>query len=184
VIIDAADKNLKKQFVPFIENELIHKTSFKAVSNTNELINNLPNQPYGIQVNPREINLFYLKDNLRERIVFDEDLYSVVNTSITWTQAAILEEVHAYPERFSPNVIMRPLYQEVILPNLCYIGGGGELAYWLQLKHFFNEVNVPFPILLLRNSVLIKTQKQSDKLKNLGISNADMFLKRDAFINK
>src|SRR5690606_4047500 len=184
VIIDAADKDLKKLFVPFMEKELKHKTSFTAVSKTNEIINNLPNQPYGIQVNPREINLFYLVENLRERIVFEEGVFKVVNTDITWTKESILEEVHAHPERFSPNVIMRPLYQEVILPNLCYIGGGGELAYWLQLKDFFNTMNVPFPILLLRNSVLIKTEKQSDKLKKLGISNEDVFLKRDAFINK
>jgi len=184
VIIDAADKDLKQLFIPFMENELVHQTSFKAVSQTNEQINKLPNQPYGIQVNPREINLFYISDDLRERIVFENNRYSVVNTNITWTKESILEEVHAHPERFSPNVIMRPLYQEVILPNLCYIGGGGELAYWLQLKELFNMVNVPFPILLLRNSVLIKTQKQTDKLEKLGISNNDVFLKRDAFINK
>lgn len=184
VIIDAADKDLKKLFVPFMENELLHETSFKAVSKTNENINNLPNQPYGIQVNPREINLFYLKENLRERIILEEGIYSVLNTDITWTKDAILEEIKAHPENFSSNVIMRPLYQEVILPNLCYIGGGGELAYWLQLKDFFNTVNVPFPILVLRNSVLIKNQKQSDKLESLGISNADIFLKRDALINK
>jgi uncharacterized protein YllA (UPF0747 family) len=79
---------------------------------------------------------------------------------------------------------MRPLYQEVILPNLCYIGGGGELAYWFQLKPYFNQVNVPFPILLLRNSVLIQSESQYKKLQNLNISNDAIFLKRDAFINK
>ncbi|WP_100612254.1 bacillithiol biosynthesis cysteine-adding enzyme BshC [Confluentibacter lentus] len=184
VILDAADKDLKQLFVPFMENELLDQTSFKTVFKTNEQINTLPNQPYGIQVNPREINLFYISENLRERIVFENNMYSVINTNITWAKEAILEEVKTHPERFSPNVIVRPLYQEVILPNLCYIGGGGELAYWLQLKDFFNTVNVPFPILLLRNSVLIKTQKQSDKLEKLGISNEDLFLKRDAFINK
>ena len=55
---------------------------------------------------------------------------------------------------------MRPLFQEVILPNLCYIGGGGELAYWLQLKSNFEAQGVVFPMLLLRNSVVIVTQKQ------------------------
>jgi uncharacterized protein YllA (UPF0747 family) len=79
---------------------------------------------------------------------------------------------------------MRPLYQEVILPNLCYIGGGGELAYWFQLKSFFNKAKVAFPILLLRNSVLIQTQQQAQKLKKLNISENDVFLKRNAFINK
>ena len=64
------------------------------------------------------------------------------------------------PEKFSPNVILRPLYQEVILPNLCYIGGGGEIAYWLELKSNFESNKIIFPILLLRNSVLLTTDKQ------------------------
>ncbi|MFI0430704.1 bacillithiol biosynthesis cysteine-adding enzyme BshC [Mariniflexile sp. HMF6888] len=184
VIVDANDVELKKQFIPFMEDELLNLTSFKSVSKANEQINKLPNQPYGIQVNPREINLFYLTENLRERIVFEEGVYKVINTDISWNKSEIIKHLDEVPERFSPNVIMRPLYQEVILPNLCYIGGGGELAYWFQLKHYFNQVNVPFPILLLRNSVLIQSESQHKKLQNLNISKDAIFLKRDAFINK
>ena len=180
VIVDANDRGLKKQFAPFVADELLHQKSFKSVSETNKDLS----KAYGIQVNPREINLFYLKANLRERIVFEDGVYKVLNTEISWSKDAIQKELLEYPERFSPNVIMRPLYQEVILPNLCYIGGGGELAYWFQLKQFFNTVHVPFPILLLRNSVLIKTKQQADKLKKLNISNEDIFLKRDTFINR
>ncbi|TGV04748.1 bacillithiol biosynthesis cysteine-adding enzyme BshC [Flavivirga rizhaonensis] len=180
VIIDANDTDLKKQFAPYIEDELLNQTSFKSVSGTNKNLS----KEYNIQVNPREINVFYLKENLRERIVFEDDVYKVLNTEINWSKSDIQKELLEHPERFSPNVIMRPLYQEVILPNLCYIGGGGELAYWFQLKQFFNTVNVPFPILLLRNSVLIRTKEQADKLKRLNVSNEDIFLKRDVFINK
>ncbi|MFD1162963.1 bacillithiol biosynthesis cysteine-adding enzyme BshC [Hwangdonia seohaensis] len=180
VIIDANEADLKRQFIPFLEDELLNQTSHKSVSKTNEAIS----KDYGIQVNPREINLFYLKENLRERIVFEDDIYKVLNTDISWRKNEVQKELLEHPERFSPNVIMRPLYQEVILPNLCYIGGGGELAYWFQLKQFFNTVKVPFPILLLRNSVLIQTEKQQEKLDKLHISKADIFLKPDAFINK
>ncbi|MBP0903628.1 bacillithiol biosynthesis cysteine-adding enzyme BshC [Mariniflexile gromovii] len=184
VIIDANDAALKKQFIPFMEDELLNQTSFKKVSETNKQINELTNQPYGIQVNPREINLFYITENLRERIVFEEGVYKAVNTNITWSKSELLKVLLEHPQRFSPNVIMRPLYQEVILPNLCYIGGGGELAYWFQLKSYFNQVNVPFPVLLLRNSVLIQSENQAEKLQKLNISNEDIFLKRPAFINK
>ena len=89
-----------------------------------------------------------------------------------------------HPERFSPNVIARPLYQEVILPNLCYIGGGGEIAYWLELKTAFEAMNVPFPILLVRNSALIISGKQADKLERMNISKSDIFLKQNSLINK
>src|SRR5690606_26310679 len=112
---------------------------------------------YGIQVNPREINYFYLLDGVRERIVEQNGRFYVNDTKIEFSREEILKELENYPERFSPNVITRPLYQEVVLPNLCYIGGGGELAYWLQLKAMFAEMKVPFPILLLRNSALVIT---------------------------
>ena len=180
VIIDANNSELKSQFIPFIQDELINQTSYKFVSTTNEGLS----KAYGIQVNPREINLFYLNKSLRERIVCENEVYNVLNTDITWTKESILEEVNKYPEHFSPNVIMRPLYQEVILPNLCYIGGGGELAYWFQLKQYFDKVEIPFPILVLRNSVLIQTEKQFKKLEKLNISTEDIFLKRSTLINK
>jgi uncharacterized protein YllA (UPF0747 family) len=73
---------------------------------------------------------------------------------------------------------MRPLYQEVILPNLCYIGGGGEIAYWLELKSFFNAVKVTFPILSLRNSVLLATEKQAKKVSKLDLTWTDLFSKQ------
>ena len=180
VVIDANHSDLKKQFIPFFEDELLNQTCFKSVSETNnELV-----KSYDIQARPREINVFYLKKNLRERIILQDDVYKINNTNIFFSKQDILKELSKYPKRFSPNVIMRPLYQEVILPNLCYIGGGGELAYWLELKQFFNKAEVPFPILLLRNSVLIQSKQQTEKLKKLKISNKDIFLKQDTFINK
>ena len=183
VIVEANNTDLKKQFIPYLETELLNETSFKAVKDTIEDLNSY-SENFKAQVNPREINLFYLIKNLRERIVFESGVYRAINTDFSWSKDEILEEVKSYPERFSPNVIMRPLYQEVILPNLCYIGGGGELAYWFELKKYFNAVDVPFPMLLLRNSVLIQTEAQQKKLQNLNISKKDIFLKRNAFINK
>lgn len=180
VIIDGDDIKLKKQFAPFVIDELINQTSFKTVSKTIKRLE----KGYKIQVNPREINLFYLTDELRERIVLKDAVYKVNNTNITWTKTEILKEVSNFPERFSPNVIMRPLYQEVILPNLCYIGGGGELAYWLELKEYFETVKVPFPILLLRNSVLLISHKQAQKLDKLNISAEEIFLNQHDLVNE
>jgi bacillithiol synthase len=149
VILDADNRNLKKVFSSYIKSELLQKKSFDKV---NETIAKL--HDYTIQVNPREINLFYILDQLRDRIIFENDIYKVNNTTIKFSQSEILVELENFPERFSPNVILRPLYQEVILPNLCYIGGGGEIAYWLELKSTFELHQVTFPILMLRNSVL------------------------------
>ena len=183
VIIDANTSELKKLFIPFIQKEIEEEVSFKHVTDTNAKLSAIC-KDYKIQVNPRNINLFYLRGNLRERIVHVDGIFSVYGTDISWSKEDLLKEVFEHPERFSPNVIMRPLYQEVILPNLCYIGGGGELAYWFQLKSYFDALNVPFPILLLRNSVLIKTEKQSHKLEKLKVSNTELFINQEHLISK
>lgn len=183
LIIDGNNSALKRLFIPQITSELTNQQAFTSVSKTNNQLTKI-DAAYKVQVNPRELNLFYLKENLRERIVKKAGVYSFLNTDISWDLAGILEEVNAHPERFSPNVIMRPLYQETILPNLCYIGGGGELAYWMQLKGYFETVKIPFPSLLLRNSVQIVSHKQVKQLQNLDVSFEEMFLRQHLLIAK
>lgn len=177
VIIDANDADLKKNFAPYIKEELFNQTAHKKVLETIEKL-----KEYSVQVNPREINLFYIEDNLRERIIFENGNFKVNNTKIEFSEVEILTLLESNPEKFSPNVIMRPLYQEVILPNLCYIGGGGEIAYWLELKSFFDAMNVSFPILLVRNSVLLVTEKQVKKADKLELSWTDLFSKQSNLV--
>lgn len=178
VIIDADDADLKRNFIPYIKEELIQQTAHKKVQKTIEKL-----KEYTIQVNPREINLFYIEDNLRERIIFENGNFKVNNTKIEFSEIEILKLLESNPEKFSPNVIVRPLYQEVILPNLCYIGGGGEIAYWLELKSFFDAVKVSFPILLVRNSVLLASEKQIKKANKLNLSWNDLFTKQADLVN-
>jgi len=179
VIVDGDDVALKQLFIPHIKEELNNQSSFKEVEKSYDIL-----KDYIIQVNPREINLFFIEDGLRERIVFEDDFYKVLNTEIQFTKDELLTLVDTNPEKFSPNVILRPLYQEVILPNLCYIGGGGELAYWLELKEVFTLHNITFPMLLLRNSVLLATEKQNQKREKLNLSWEELFLKTDDFLQK
>lgn len=179
VIIDGDDTDLKRLFIPYVKNELLHQTSFGKVSETNAVLE----KEYPIQVNPREINLFYIEDTIRERIVLEGNRFKVNNTKFAFSEKEILELAERNPEKFSPNVILRPLYEEVILPNLCYIGGGGEISYWLQLKSNFEANKVTFPILLLRNSVLLATEKQLQKADKLNLSWADLFSNQQELFN-
>lgn len=179
VIVDGDHASLKSLFAPAIQKELLEQNAIRAVEKTYPIL-----QDYFVQVTPREINLFYIEDNLRERIIFENNRYKVNNTSLSFSKEEILKELENHPERFSPNVILRPLYQETILPNLCYIGGGGELAYWLQLKPVFDLHQVEFPMLLLRNSVLLVTSKQIKKLDKLQLTWADVFASADVLLQK
>lgn len=181
VIMDARARELKDLFVPYMKEELVQQVAYHNTLSKAEALEKLG---YDVQVNPREINLFYLGEGMRGRIVEKDGNYLVHDTKINWSREELLELLRREPERFSPNVIMRPLYQEVILPNLCYIGGGGELAYWLELKDYFDSAEVPFPVLLLRNSVLIQTEKQARKRKKLDLSDSELFMSQHELINR
>jgi bacillithiol biosynthesis cysteine-adding enzyme BshC len=183
VVVDGDDARLKQLLLPFIKRDVFENLPFTKVSDSIEKLSKV-SEEYKIQVNPRKINYFYLQDGLRERIVEKNGMFLVNNTDLQFTKAGLEMEMEAHPERFSPNVIARPLYQEVILPNLCYIGGGGELAYWLELKDYFEAMDITFPILLLRNSALVITAKQADKIQKLDVDMADLFLKQNSLINK
>lgn len=167
LVIDGDDAALKKLAIPAFERELKEQISNTALSQTNRL---LIDKGYNLQIKPQPINLFYLDDQLRERIEREADgNFRIAHTNQTFTPDELIGQLHSNPEKFSPNVALRPLYQEIILPNLAYIGGGGELAYWFQLKDVFDSFDVTFPILMLRNSVMIVDRATSEKMEKLGI---------------
>ncbi|GGG30220.1 putative cysteine ligase BshC [Dokdonia pacifica] len=181
VIVDGNDVGLKTLFAPYVERELFEEVAHQTVNSQTEKLTALG---YPEQVHPREINLFYIIKGIRERIIRDGNDFVVNNTEIRFTETEIRSELQAYPERFSPNALLRPLFQEIILPNLTYIGGGGELAYWFQLKSCFEAMEVPFPMVLLRNSALIRTEKQKKKTEALSITDSQLFLKQNELVNQ
>lgn len=180
VILDARDKRLKQTFVQQFKQDIFQNTNYKLVSETNSELEKLS---YKTQVNPREINCFYLTDGKRERIVKTESGFEVLNTSIVFSKELLEKEIENNPEKFSPNVVLRPMYQEHILPNLAYIGGAGELAYWLQYKRMFDAAKISFPILVLRNSVMVVDEPVKTKIDKLGLSPTDFFAAEEKLVN-
>tara|TARA_Y100000768_G_scaffold171563_1_gene128384 strand:- start:4525 stop:5415 length:891 start_codon:yes stop_codon:yes gene_type:complete len=161
--------------IPFFKNELFDQNCYKHV---NVQINKIK-ENYDInfkpQVNPREINLFYLKKGLRKRILKTKNGFKISNSSREFSNSSMEIELLNYPERFSPNVLIRPLYQEIILPNISYVGGNAEISYWLQLKAYFENEKIPFPVLIVRDSCLLISSQNSKKLKKLNIPFDDLF---------
>jgi bacillithiol synthase len=178
LIADAAA--LKQQMNPVFEDELLHHNSSKLVEQTAKQLE----QHYKVQAGGREINLFYLDEDIRERIEHKDNVYKVANTTIEFTKEEILKELKEHPERFSPNVILRGLYQVSILPDIAFIGGGGEIAYWLELKPVFEFYKVPFPVLVLRNSFLIIEEKWKVKKEKLRLTTEELFRSSEALLNE
>jgi bacillithiol biosynthesis cysteine-adding enzyme BshC len=171
VVVQPDDVNFKSLFSKIMEQELTTQFSHKAIQPTLAKLK----AAYHIQSEGRTINLFYLKEDIRARIEKQGDQFIIVDTNITFTQEQMLEELKQYPERFSPNVILRGLYQETILPGVVFIGGGGELAYWMELKSVFEAAAVHYPVLQLRNSFLFIKEKQCSQWNSLDFQMADLF---------
>jgi bacillithiol biosynthesis cysteine-adding enzyme BshC len=184
VVLIPDNEDLKRLFLPILRRELSEGFSHKAVSKTIPLLS----EQYKVQAAGRDINLFYLKGNLRNRIVRvesntgigearqdggktepDGGRFAVVDTDLTFSEAEMQEELEAHPDRFSPNVILRGVFQEQILPGIAFIGGGGELAYWLELKEVFQAAGVPYPVLILRNSFLLVKEEWVQKARQLNM---------------
>jgi bacillithiol biosynthesis cysteine-adding enzyme BshC len=176
IVIDPDDARLKQSFIPVMEEDLLRHSAEQIVNAT---VDTLSSAGYKAQAFPRLINLFYLKDNLRERIEEHTGRWQVLNTDISWGKEELLHELHQHPVRFSPNVMLRPLYQETILPNIAFIGGGAEVAYWLQLKDLFAHHGVFYPAILLRQSVMWVSKTQLELKQKTTLSYEDLFLPRD-----
>lgn len=181
VVLNMNHKKLKKLFADVMKEEIFEQNSFSLV---NETIEKLNKKGFSTQANPRDINLFYLKDQMRERIEEADGIYKIVNTNLTFTKAEMLEELENHPERFSPNVVMRPLFQEKILPNLAYVGGGGEIAYWLERKKQFEHFGINFPVLIRRNSAMLLDENTYRRIQKLGFSIEEIFEPTDFLIRK
>ncbi len=180
VVIDADSKELKLLFKNVIREDVINHTPQKLVNNTNAELDKLGYNP---QVHSREINFFYLDNNLRARIEQDKDIYRVVDTTLSFSKQEIEEMIENSPEKFSPNVILRPVYQEIILPNLAYVGGPSELVYWLQLKSVFSKFSIPFPVLMPRNFAMVMDAPAVRKFEKTGLELKDLFFEKNYLFN-
>ena len=172
LVVDGNDAALKRLFIPVMEEDLVNQSPSRFASGQS---NKLEELGYKSQIYPRDINLFYMVKGVRERIEKKDTIYKVLNTDISFTEKEILEEVDQHPERFSPNVVLRPLYQEMILPNLAYLGGPAEVIYWLQLKSMFDHFEVQFPAIMPRNFAVVLDIVVSRKIKQLGLGDEQLF---------
>jgi len=172
IVIDGDSKGLKSQCKDLFKDELSNNVSF---NNVKTLTEELTNCGYGGQVYPREINLFYMEKGLRERIIKEDGLYKVNNTDLKFSEKEIESLLENNVEKISPNVVLRPVYQELILPNVAYCGGPAELSYWLQLKTLFDHYKIDFPILLPRAFSMVIPRTICSKVAKLKLSWEELF---------
>jgi bacillithiol biosynthesis cysteine-adding enzyme BshC len=180
IVLDADDRDLKKQFAKVISNDVLFNSNKKVVDLTNSSLEGLG---YKTQIFCRDINFFYLAEGLRSRIEKTNGKYNILDSNLSFSEAEIEKLIEDEPDRFSPNVILRPLYQEMILPNLAYVGGPAEVIYWLQLKGVFEQFSVPYPIIMPRNFGMIVDHEVSRKFSKTGLDFKEIFEEKNYLFN-
>lgn len=181
LVVDGDDRSLKQALAPVMRDDILENKILPLVQHTNGELENLG---YNTQVFCREINFFYLGDQLRGRLEKENGHFKVLDTNLRFTSAELSEMIAKEPEKLSPNVILRPLYQELILPNLAYIGGPAEVVYWLQLKGVFEFYKVPFPLLMPRNFGMVIDHVTYRKLNKTGLSLESFFETKNYLYNE
>ena len=171
VVVDGHHPQLKKIFTPHFQAEVTDSFVYSAIAQTNQSIKKI----YKPQINALKENIFYLHNEIRSKIHCNQNTYYTHDHPINWSLSELLDEIAEFPERFSPNVFLRTLYQECIMPNILYVGGPSETSYWLQLKNMFDVRKIHYPLLALRSHFLIVPKKISDLQNRLNLTELDLF---------
>ena len=166
IVLDLNMREVKEAMVTVFEKEIKESFSFNTLKSNLDFIR----ENYSVQAEPRDINLFEYRDGDRKRIDKIEENF--------------LAKLKSSPESFSPNVILRPLMQQTVLPSIANIGGGAEVGYWLQLKPIFDSAHIDFPVILLRDIVSVLDTKSWEKWTSSGYTELDFFLPINELIKK
>ena len=182
VVARLGDARLKRNFAAHIRREVLERPSRPLIEQT---VAELEAAGFSQQAHARDINFFYLQPGRRDRLVPAEGgRVAVLETPISWSPDEARAEIERHPERFSPNVVTRPLLQEATLPNLAYVGGGGELAYWLERRRQFEEFGLPYPVLVRRDSAWWIGGRSVRLLEQLGFDYTDLLGDEHALIRR
>ncbi|MCO5234201.1 MAG: bacillithiol biosynthesis cysteine-adding enzyme BshC [Chitinophagales bacterium] len=185
LVVNGDDYSLKVPLSKIIQNEIIQQKSFQLLLKRSEL---LKEYGYHAQANGRAVNLFYLSDTFRTKIEPIDNHKFKIGDNI-WNLEDLVEEANQHPERFSPNVILRPLFQQAVLPSIGFIGGGSEVAYWMQTTEVFKYHQVSFPVVIPRTSLMWVNNSNFQKFQKLNLHVSAIFkdkeiLKKEYLLEK
>ena len=165
VFINPDDARLKALSRPLFRHE-IEDPQTPAVR-INAASQALRDRGYHAQVTARPTNLFWLGDDSRRAIdLGDDGPFRLRGTDRTFSRTDLLDRLDAEPERFSPNVVLRPLMQDHLLPTAAYVAGPGEVSYLAQYGDVYDWAELDMPLIHPRASVSLvegKVQKVLDK---------------------
>jgi bacillithiol synthase len=185
ILIDPSDDEIKKFSKPVFVKELYSfPETCEHVIDTSAMIE----QEYPAQIKPQPINLFYIHNGNRYLIEpRDNEVFALKNSRQKFSKEELHSILDNNPERFSCNVVTRPIVQDYLLPTVAYIGGPSEIAYFAQLKKVYSSYNLTMPVIYPRTSVTMLEKKVKNFIDKYDIRFETLFYKdtlKKSLLNK
>ncbi|MCX8064821.1 MAG: bacillithiol biosynthesis cysteine-adding enzyme BshC [Candidatus Hydrogenedentes bacterium] len=170
---------LSEVIVRAIEN---HEQLYMILEKTSQ---NLLELKYKPQVHKSKTDAFFFieENNKRTKVFYDEGFFISDCSQKKWTKSELLSILKYEPERFTPNLITRCIYQQMLLNPIIYIAGPAEVAYWAQLKGIFDFYSLPMPVIYPRPRIVLIPPKINKWLSDLGIKTTDILQNKNLLTN-
>lgn len=180
VVFNPLDAEVKRILIPVFKKSITEyfEHSIELVQRSAEL-----EEVYHAQVKVKAINMFYLEEN--ERLLIeptDSGDYRLRGKRKKFSKEEILNQIEMNPEKFSPNVLLRPICQDFLLPTGFYIGGPGEVSYFAQVNPLYNLFEIEEPFIYPRAGATIVEQGVNQVLQKLNLSLVDIFDEEEVLI--
>ncbi len=181
LVIDPYDAAAKQILKPVFEKELqsYPRTSEEVIKRSAELEEN-----YHVQVKPRVINMFYIEDGMRRGLEPIGGGFSLRGTKRKLMPEQVRTILETKPESFSPNVVLRPLCQDYILPTAGYVAGPSEIAYFAQLKGVYQHFGIEMPPLFPRAAATILERRVKKVMEKYQLTMSDAFADLEVVMKK
>ncbi|NWF50811.1 MAG: bacillithiol biosynthesis cysteine-adding enzyme BshC [Ignavibacteriaceae bacterium] len=181
IIFDPQDKDIKNLLRPVFLNEIQNfRTNTEKLVNVSAKLEEL----YHAQVKIRPINFFYSTDEGRYAIEPYENEFRLKRKRKSFTYDELIAQIENEPERFSPNVLLRPICQDYLFPTAFYVGGPSEVAYFAQVNVLYKSFNIVPPIVYPRASATIVEKSILSSLEKFNLQITDVFRDPEVLKNK
>jgi len=182
VFIDATHPDFKELGKSVFHKEVTEESP--STVRAMETSNRLAQSGYNLQIQLHEglLNLFFAEQE-RQAIQYKQGMYHIKGTQQAYAKNDLLDWADKKPQIFSPNVLLRPIYQDTLLPTAVYIGGPGEIAYFAQMKEIYKSFDIPMPIIYPRKMVTILEKKIDNVLKTYNLTIQDIWQYVESTIN-
>lgn len=174
ILLDSADPGLRSLEIPVFEDMIKHNEVLGL--SYQQMARDIAGAGYEVQADVPEngANLFYLHEGIRLLLYREGDVFADRKGRVRMSQDELLYKLHEHPDRFSNNVLTRPLMQDSLLPVLGTVLGMGEISYWAITRGAFAEMGLQMPLILPRMSFTLLDDTVRKHMDKYGLTFQDV----------